>query len=441
MANPNSSRDENFVPTLSAVSSVDQETIVPLWADPTTHRLLVDLPSSSGTVTSVSVVAANGFSGTVATQTTTPAITLSTTVSGVLKGSGAAIVAAVNSDLPVMTATVGGAVPTPPNNTTTFLRGDGTFASPAGSGTVTSVTFVSANGFTGTTGANPTTTPAITVGTALVTPVLAGNGSAMIAGTVTGTGSTVVLQDSPTLTTPNLGTPSALVGTNITGTALGLTVGTSGYATNSGNASTVTTNANLTGPITSTGNATAIASQTGTGTTFVVQTSPTLITPTLGVATATSINGLGIATTTGTLAVATGTIAYLIGGTSATLTATQTLTNKRITRRVVSVGTSATPTINTDNGDIFEIVNQNVAITSMSTNLSGSPLEGDLMEIKIKDAGAAVAITWGAHFGTSAAITTLPTTTGTSAVLRTLFQYETSAVWSGSSAWIIIAQA
>ena len=41
---------------------------------------------------------------------------------------------AINSDLPVMTATVGGAVPTPPNNTTTFLRGDGTFAAPAGSG-------------------------------------------------------------------------------------------------------------------------------------------------------------------------------------------------------------------------------------------------------------------------------------------------------------------
>lgn len=37
---------------------------------------------------------------------------------------------AVNSDLPAMSATVGGAVPTPPNNTTTFLRGDGTFSSP-----------------------------------------------------------------------------------------------------------------------------------------------------------------------------------------------------------------------------------------------------------------------------------------------------------------------
>lgn len=36
--------------------------------------------------------------------------------------------------LPVMTSTVAGIVPTPPNNTTTFLRGDGTFAAPAGGG-------------------------------------------------------------------------------------------------------------------------------------------------------------------------------------------------------------------------------------------------------------------------------------------------------------------
>lgn len=55
---------------------------------------------------------------------------------GILKnttGTGVPSIA-VNSDLPVMTATVGGAVPTPPNNTTTFLRGDGTFSVPAGGG-------------------------------------------------------------------------------------------------------------------------------------------------------------------------------------------------------------------------------------------------------------------------------------------------------------------
>jgi hypothetical protein len=53
---------------------------------------------------------------------------------------------------------------------------------------------------------------------------------------------------------------------------------------------------NLTGPITSTGSATSIASQTGTGTKFVVDNTPTLITPVLGVATATSINGTTIPT-------------------------------------------------------------------------------------------------------------------------------------------------
>jgi hypothetical protein len=48
----------------------------------------------TGTVTSVSVVSANGFAGTVATATTTPAITLSTSITGVLKGNGTAISAA-----------------------------------------------------------------------------------------------------------------------------------------------------------------------------------------------------------------------------------------------------------------------------------------------------------------------------------------------------------
>ena len=53
---------------------------------------------------------------------------------------------------------------------------------------------------------------------------------------------------------------------------------------------------NLTGPITSSGAATSIASQTGTGSKFVMDNTPTLITPVLGVATATSINGTTIPT-------------------------------------------------------------------------------------------------------------------------------------------------
>lgn len=67
-----------------------------------TFRALVaaDIPVLSyGTVTSVSVVSANGFAGTVATATTTPAITLTTSITGLLKGNGTAISAAVaNTD-------------------------------------------------------------------------------------------------------------------------------------------------------------------------------------------------------------------------------------------------------------------------------------------------------------------------------------------------------
>jgi len=48
-----------------------------------------------GTVTSVSVVSANGFAGTVANPTTTPAITLSTSVTGLVKGNGTTLSAAV----------------------------------------------------------------------------------------------------------------------------------------------------------------------------------------------------------------------------------------------------------------------------------------------------------------------------------------------------------
>ena len=50
-----------------------------------------------GTVTSVSVVSANGFAGTVATATTTPAITLTTSITGLLYGNGTALAAATIS--------------------------------------------------------------------------------------------------------------------------------------------------------------------------------------------------------------------------------------------------------------------------------------------------------------------------------------------------------
>jgi hypothetical protein len=48
----------------------------------------------SGTVTNVSVVSANGFNGSVNNSTTTPAITILTTITGILKGNSTAISAA-----------------------------------------------------------------------------------------------------------------------------------------------------------------------------------------------------------------------------------------------------------------------------------------------------------------------------------------------------------
>jgi hypothetical protein len=68
------------------------------------------LGSGTGTVTTVSVVSANGFAGTVANATTTPAITLTTTITGLLKGNGTAISAAVaNTDYqqPITLTTTG----------------------------------------------------------------------------------------------------------------------------------------------------------------------------------------------------------------------------------------------------------------------------------------------------------------------------------------------
>ena len=115
-----------------------------------------------GTVTSVSVVAANGFDGTITNPTINPAITLSTTVTGLVKGNGTTLSA----------ATAGSDYQAPITLTTTGTSGAATFISntlnipqysgSGGSGTVTSVSVVTANGVSGSV-ANSTTTPAITL--------------------------------------------------------------------------------------------------------------------------------------------------------------------------------------------------------------------------------------------------------------------------------------
>lgn len=96
----------------------------------------------------------------------------------------------------------------------------------------------------------------------------------------TGSGA-LVFANSPVLVTPNLGTPSALVLTNATGLPIG---GITGLGAGIATFLATPSSANL---------ASALTDETGSGK-VVFDTSPTLVTPVLGVATATSINKVTI---------------------------------------------------------------------------------------------------------------------------------------------------
>jgi WD40 repeat protein len=79
-------------------------------------------------------------------------------------------------------------------------------------------------------------------------------------------------------------------------------------------------------------------------------------------------------------------------------------------RRVLATsGPGATPTVNTDSYDVVHLTALAAAITSMTTNLSGTPVDGDTLRISFTDNGTVRAIAWGASFESSTV--TLPTTT------------------------------
>jgi hypothetical protein len=90
--------------------------------------------------------------------------------------------------------------------------------------------------------------------------------------------------------------------------------------------------------------------------------------------------------------------------------------------RISSETSSATPTINTNNVEAHSITALAADITSMTTNLSGTPTNFQRLIVRIKDDGTARSITWGASFEDAGH--PLPTTTVISKLLTVLFIYN-----------------
>ncbi len=76
-----------------------------------------------------------------------------------------------------------------------------------------------------------------------------------------------------------------------------------------------------------------------------------------------------------------------------TISSTNTFTNKRITKRAISTGSTATPSINSDITDVYYITGLGTAITSLT--ITGTPTEGQSLVLWIKDDGTGRALTFG----------------------------------------------
>lgn len=97
-------------------------------------------------------------------------------------------------------------------------------------------------------------------------------------------------------------------------------------------------------------------------------------------------------------------------GTLATLAGSETLTNKRVTSRVVSITSASTITPTGDTADQYNVTA--LAVPASVAAPSGTPTDGQKLILRLKDDGTARALTWTTTSGAYRVIgTTLPTTT------------------------------
>ena len=191
--------------------------VTPILGTPTSGTLTncTGLPATTGITGTLPVL--NGGTG-VTTSTGSGANVLSTSPTLVTpalgtpsaavltNASGLPLTTGVTGTLPVLNGGTG--VTTSTGSGNNVLSTSPTLVTPI-LGTPTSGTLTNCTGLPMTSGVTGTL-PVANGGTGVTTSTGSGNN---------------VLSTSPTLVTPNLGTPSALVGTNITGTAAGLSIG------------------------------------------------------------------------------------------------------------------------------------------------------------------------------------------------------------------------
>lgn len=114
-----------------------------------------------------------------------------------------------------------------------------------------------------------------------------------------------------------------------------------------------------------------------------------------------------------------------------TTTATQTLTNKRITNRIGTETSSATSTPTADIVDQWNVTA--LAVADAFAAPTGTPTDGQKLIIRIKDAGTAKALTWNAIYRASSDLA-LPSTTIINKTLYLGFIYN-----AADSKWDLIA--